>query len=124
NELGLVLRKLGTTEHRPDYTDRAIIEYTAASHYFDLAGHTSYRASAENNLGYLLYLVGRYQEAHEHLNSARVLFLAVRDKGRVAQVDDARALVLLAEGRAREAERAIREAVRVLARGGEQGLYA
>src|SRR5947208_17133475 len=48
----------------------------------------------------------------------------MQDKGRVAQVDDARALVLLAEGRAREAERAIREAVRVLARGGEQGLYA
>jgi CheY-like chemotaxis protein len=124
NELGLVLRKLGTAEHRPDYTDRAIIEYTAASHFFELAGHTSYRASAENNLGYLLYLVGRYKEAHEHLNSARILFLAVRDRGRVAQVDDARALVLLAEGRTREAERAAREAVRVLAKGGEQGLYA
>jgi CheY-like chemotaxis protein len=124
NELGLVLRKLGTAEHRPDYTDRAIIEYTAASHYFELAGHAGYRASAENNLGYLLYLVGRYKEAHEHLNSARVLFLAVRDRGRVAQVDDARALVLLAEGRTRKAERATGDAVRVLSRGGEQGLYA
>jgi CheY-like chemotaxis protein len=72
----------------------------------------------------LLYLVGRYKEAHHHLNSARILFLAVGDKGRVAQVDDARALVLLAEGRAREAERASREAVRVLAKGGESGLYA
>jgi CheY-like chemotaxis protein len=124
NQLALVLRRLGTAERRPDYTDRAIIEYTAASHYFEQAGHTSYRASAENNLGYLLYLVGRYQEAHEHLNSARVLFLAVQDRGRVAQVDDARALVLLAEGRTRKAERAISEAVRVLARGGEHGLYA
>lgn len=72
----------------------------------------------------MLYLVGRYKEAHDHLNSARILFLAVGDKGRVAQVDDARALVLLAEGRAREAERASREAVRVLAKGGESGLYA
>jgi CheY-like chemotaxis protein len=124
NQLGCVLMFLGKTERRPDYKDRAIIEYTAASHYFELAGHTSYRASAESNLGYLLYLVGRYQEAHEHLNSARVLFLAVRDKGRVAQVDDARALVLLAEGRTRKAERAISDAVRVLSRGGEQGLYA
>lgn len=50
NELGLVLRKLGTAERRPDYTYRAIIEYTAASHFFEQAGHTSYRASAENNL--------------------------------------------------------------------------
>lgn len=124
NELGLVLRKLGTAEHRPDYTDRAIIEYTAASHFFEQAGHTGYRASAETNLGYLLYLVGRYKEAHDHLNNARILFISVSDKGRVAQVDDARALVLLAEGRAREAERASREAVRVLAEGGESGLYA
>ncbi len=124
NELGLVLRKLGTAERRPDYTDRAIIEYTAASHFFEQAGHTAYRASAETNLGYLLYLVGRYKEAHDHLNNARILFIAVSDKGRVAQVDDARALVLLAEGRAREADRASREAVRVLAEGGESGLYA
>ena len=124
NQLGCVLMFLGKTERRPDYKDRAIIEYTAASHFFEQAGHTGYRASAESNLGYLLYLVGRYKEAHDHLNNARVLFLAVRDRGRMAQVDDARALVLLAEGRTREAERAAREAVRVLARGGELGLYA
>ncbi len=50
NQLGCVLVSLGKTERRPDYKDRAIIEYTAASHYFELAGHTAYRASAENNL--------------------------------------------------------------------------
>lgn len=124
NELGLVLRKLGTTEHRRDYIDSAIIEYTAAAFHFEEAGHTSYRARAENNLGFLLHTVGRYDDAHEHLNNARVLFLAVRDKGSVAQVDETRARVLLAQGRSKEAERAIREAVRVLAKGGEQGLYA
>jgi CheY-like chemotaxis protein/tetratricopeptide (TPR) repeat protein len=124
NELGLVLRKLGTAESRPDYTDRAIIEYTAAAHHFEQAGHTGYHASAENNLGFLLYLVGRYQEAHEHLNRARRLFLTIKDKGRIAQVDDARARVLLAESRLKEAERASGNAVEVLSKGGEQGLYA
>jgi len=124
NELGLVLRKLGTAERRPDYTDRAIIEYTAAAFHFEEAGHTSYRARAENNLGFLLYTVGRYDDAHGHLNNARILFISVKDKGSVAQVDETRARVLLAEGRAKEAERAVREAVRVLAKGGEQSLYA
>jgi CheY-like chemotaxis protein/tetratricopeptide (TPR) repeat protein len=124
NELGLALRKLGTAERRPDYIDRAIIEYTAAAHHFEQAGHISYRASAENNLGFLLYLVGRYQEAHEHLNRARRLFLTVRDKGRIAQVDDARARVLLSQGRTQEAKRAIHEAVQTLEKGGEQGLLA
>jgi CheY-like chemotaxis protein/tetratricopeptide (TPR) repeat protein len=124
NQLALVLRRLGKAESRPDYTDRAIIEYTAAAFHFEEAGHASYRARAENNLGYLLHTVGRYDDAHEHLNNARILFLAVKDKGSVAQVDETRARVLLAQGRIKEAERAIREAVRVLARGGEHGLYA
>lgn len=124
NELACVLMFLGTAEIRPDYTDRAIIEYTAAAFHFEEAGHASYRARAENNLGYLLYTVGRYDDAHEHLNNARVLFLAVRDKGSIAQVDETRARVLLAQGRTKEAERAIRQAVQVLAKGGEQGLYA
>jgi CheY-like chemotaxis protein/tetratricopeptide (TPR) repeat protein len=124
NQLALVLRRLGTAEGRPDYTDRAVIEYTAATFHFEEAGHTSYRARAENNLGFLLYTVGRYDDAHEHLNNARILFIAVKDKGSVAQVDETRARVLLAQGRTKEAERAVREAVRVLAKGGEQGLYA
>jgi CheY-like chemotaxis protein len=124
NDLGCVLTCLSSAEHRPDYIDRAIIEYTAASHYFEQAEHTSYRASAEHNLGYLLYTIGRYEEAHEHLNSARGLFADVQNRGRIAQVDEARARVLLAQGRLRAAESAIREAVRVLSKGGEQGLLA
>lgn len=124
NQLGCVLMFLGKAEGRPDYTDRAVIEYTAAAYHFEEAGHASYRARAENNLGYLLYTIGRYDNAHEHLNNARILFLAVKDRGSVAQVDETRARVLLAQGRTKEAERAIREAVRVLARGGEHGLYA
>jgi two-component system chemotaxis response regulator CheY len=124
NDLACALTSLAQAKHRPDYIDRAIIEYTAASHYFEQAEHTSHRASAEHSLGYLLYTIGRYEEAHEHLNSARSLFADVLNKGRMAQVDEARARVLLAQGRLRAAESAIREAVRVLSKGGEQDLLA
>jgi CheY-like chemotaxis protein/tetratricopeptide (TPR) repeat protein len=124
NDLALTLMFLGEAEHRPDYTDRAIIEFTAASVHFERAGHTSYVAGAENNLGFLLHNVGRYEEAHEHLNRARHLFVTIGDRGSVAQVDETRARVLLAQGRVRAAESAIREAVRVLSKGGEQGLLA
>ena len=124
NDLACVLTNLSKAERRSDYIDRALIEYTAASHHFEQAGHTSYRASAEHNLGFLLYTTGRYEEAHEHLNSARRLFADVGNKGRIAQVDEASARVLLAQGKMRGAESAIREAVRVLSKGGEQGLLA
>jgi CheY-like chemotaxis protein len=124
NDLAGVLTCLSMAEHRTDYIDRALIEYTAASVHFERAGHTSYFARAENNLGFLLHTVGRYEEAHEHLNRARHLFTTVSDRGSVAQVDETRARVLLAQGRLRAAESAIREAVRVLSKGGEQGLLA
>ncbi|HZH90271.1 MAG TPA: response regulator [Pyrinomonadaceae bacterium] len=124
NDLACALTSLGQAEHRPDYIDRAIIEYTAASHHFDQSGHISYRASAESNLGFLLYTIGHYEEAHEHLNAARRLFADLENKGRIAQVDETRARVLLAQGRLQPAEGAIREAVRVLSKGGEQGLLA
>jgi CheY-like chemotaxis protein/predicted negative regulator of RcsB-dependent stress response len=124
NDLACVLTNLSKAEPRSDYTDRAIIEYTAASHHFEQAGHISYRARAENNLGFLLHTVGRHEEAHKHLNCARHLFITVGDRGSVAQVDETRARVLLAQGKLRGAESAIHAAVGVLSKGGEQGLLA
>jgi CheY-like chemotaxis protein/tetratricopeptide (TPR) repeat protein len=124
NDLALVLMFLGKVEHRPDYTDRAIIEYIAASVHLERAGHTSYLARAENNLGYLLNNVGRFDEAHEHLNRARHLFVTLSEPGSVAQVDETRARVLLAQGKLHAAESAIRESVRVFSKGGEHGMLA
>ena len=52
------------------------------------------------------------------------MFLSVRDQGSVAQVDETRTRVLLAEGRKREAEQVSRAAVRALEKGGEQSMLA
>lgn len=123
NELANVLRHLGAAERREDYTDRALIEYTAASHYFELAEHNRYRACVENNLGFLFSLVGKYLEAHEHLNHARRILVNLKSL-HVAQVDETRARVLLAEGRNIEAERIAQMAVDVLEKGGEKQLLA
>jgi CheY-like chemotaxis protein len=120
----LVLRNLGTAENRPDYIDRALIEYSAASYHFEQAGHERYCARVENNLGYLFSTIGRFAEAHEHVRRARRLFVRLKDPGSIAQVDDTSARVLLAEGRAAEAEEVARAAVRTLEKGGEQALLA
>jgi len=44
NQLAIVLNNLSKETHREDYTDRALIEYAAASFHFEQAGHTRYRA--------------------------------------------------------------------------------
>lgn len=124
NDFAMALRNLGAAERRGDYTDRALIEYAAASFHFEQAGHTRYCARVENNLGFLFYSVGRYAEAYEHLDRARRLFVSLKDEGSTAQVDETRARVLLAEGRNSDAERIVRSAVRTLEKGGEQSLLA
>jgi tetratricopeptide (TPR) repeat protein len=123
-ELAVVLDFLAEGERRETYADRALLEYAAASYYFERAAHTRYRAAAENNYAYLLFKRGRFAEAHEHLDCARRLFTSLRDSARVAQVDETRARVLVAEGRFSEAERVARAAVRALSSGGEQAILA
>jgi tetratricopeptide (TPR) repeat protein len=124
SEYGMVFRRLAIPENREDYIDRALIEYAAASFHFEQAGNIRYLARVENNLGYLYFTIGRHKDAHKHLDRARHLFIDLKDVGTAAQVDDTRARTLLAEGRAADAERIIKQAIRTLERGGEQAVLA
>jgi two-component system chemotaxis response regulator CheY len=72
----------------------------------------------------LFRTVGKYAEAHEHLDRAQALMTSLKDSVHLAQVDETRARVFLAEGRAGDAERLARAAAVVLERGGEQSLLA
>ncbi|HEX3232103.1 MAG TPA: helix-turn-helix domain-containing protein [Pyrinomonadaceae bacterium] len=123
-EYGLVFRRLAAPENREDYLDRALIEYAAASFHFEQAGNTRYLANVENNLGYLYFTIGRFKDAHKHLDRARHLFIDLKDVGMASQVDDTRARTLLGESRAVDAERIIKQAIRTLERGGEQAALA
>ena len=123
-EYGLVLRRLAAPENREDYLDRALIEYAAASFHYEQAGNQRYQGRVENNLGYLYFTIGRYKDAHRHLDRARHLFSNMKDVLVVASVDETRARVLLAENRPADAERLIRQSIRALERGGEQSLLA
>src|ERR1044071_1120189 len=120
--LATTLKNLGTTEKREDYIDRALVEYSAASFHFEQAGHKRYRARVENNLGFLFLTLTKFDEAHDHLDCARRLFVSLKDDGSVAQVDETRARALLAQGRNSEAEKVVRPAVHTLEKGGEQAL--
>jgi len=121
---GFILRKLSEVELRRDYIDQALIEYAAASYYFEEAGLIRHRACVENNLGFLFGTIGRFGDAHEHLDLAQTLFTSLKDSVHLAQVDETRARVLLAEGRLVEAEKTVRASVRTLEKGDEQSLLA
>jgi CheY-like chemotaxis protein len=123
-QMGLVLRRLGTIERRANYFDRAIIEYTAAIYYYEKAGHERHCARNLNNLAFLLYKLKHYKEAHENLNRAAEIFSRLNDQGSLAQVEETKARVFLAEGRFNEADFLITDVIRKLEHGGEQSLLA
>jgi tetratricopeptide (TPR) repeat protein len=124
NELAYNFQSLGSSENRADYTDRALVEFTAASFHFERAGHTRYRSVVENNLGLLFYTLGRLDEAHEHLDRARELYPELKNDVDAASVDETRARVFLAQGLASRAEETAQGACAVFERAGEFALLA
>ncbi|MCA1614032.1 MAG: sigma 54-interacting transcriptional regulator, partial [Acidobacteria bacterium] len=118
------LESLGFQEGRPDLTDRALVELAAASFHFEAAGHARYLARVENNHGFLLIRLRRFEEAAPHLERARRLFVKLKEEASVAQVDETRARSLLALGRNAEAERLLRVSVRTLEKGDDRSLLA
>jgi CheY-like chemotaxis protein len=122
--LGTTLRRMADANNLEAYLDRALIEYAAASFHFEQARNKRYFANVENNLGFLLFTIGRYQEAHSHLDRARQLYSELKDTYSVARADETRARTFLAAGQFTDAERIIRSAVRVLERGDEKATLA
>jgi tetratricopeptide (TPR) repeat protein len=125
NQLGVTFRAIASgSKRRSDYFQRAINEYRAADEQFKLARNLVYRAHVKNNIGNVLRELGRFREAHQYLEQARRLFMRVRDKVRVAQVDDTRAQVFIAERKYAQAELIARTAARSFERAGRQCLLA
>ncbi len=116
----MVFRRMGGAEN----IDRALIENTAALVHFELANHRRFFARVENNIGFIFLELGRYEEALEHLDNARAIFIEIGDVGTAAQVNETRARVFLAQGRYPEAEKIAFSAASVLETGGEYSLLA
>jgi len=126
NQIGIILEEIGAASktRRGNYFQRAIDEYRAADEEFKLAKNVVYRAHVKNNIGNLLKELRRFKEAHQYLEQARRLFIRVRDKVRVGQVDDTRAQVFIAEGKYAQAEVIARIAARSFERAGRQCFLA
>ena len=70
--LAIFLKNASLTEKDTKHRDEALVEFAAASYYLQQAGHTRYRARVENNLGFLFFTIGKFTEAHEHLDRAHL----------------------------------------------------
>jgi DNA-binding winged helix-turn-helix (wHTH) protein/tetratricopeptide (TPR) repeat protein len=123
-ELASTYKELAIAEEAPDYFSRAKEHYYKALYEFQAVGNHRLAASTENNLGYMLLLLGELKEAEAHLQRARRVFDSFGDRIRRAQVDDSLAHLYLTQGKPEEALEVIDQAVRVTEKGDEDLLLA
>ena len=126
NELAIVLRHLAQSEplNREDHLQQALSELKEADHHFQLARNKVIRACVKNNAGLILLNLSRFKEAHKYLEEARRLSVLMRDKVRIAQIDETRAQVLLAQKKYKQAEALAKRATAVFEKSGQQCLLA
>ena len=122
--LGNVLELLWEQEQHGDYLDRALIDYAAASYHFEQVDHRTYLGNVQNNLGFLYFKINRCEEALDHLDYARRVFMELADITAIAQVDETRAGVFLKQQRPDEAEEAARSSVDTLEKTDRHALLA
>ena len=123
-EYGTTLKDLGVAENRPAYFDRALNHYQQALVEFGDLGNHRYTAIVENNYGFLLSTLRRFDEAKSHLTRAKTLFEGFGDQVRRAQVDETLAQLYLANEDHEAAERSIKLAVTSLEGTSEDALLA
>ena len=124
SELAIILRNLAKSESRVQHLQQAIKEFQQADREFKLARNPIFRADVKNNVGLILFNLGRFEEAHKYLNEAGRLTVSYKDKARTAQIDETRAQVFLAEGKLDEAETVARKATKALKKCGHQCMLA
>lgn len=126
NESAIVLRNFAKAEpsKRDEYLRQALSEFEKADHHFALARNNVYRAVVKNNVGLILFNLSRYKEAHKYLLEAQRIAASLKDKVRVAEIDETRAQVFIAENKLTDAETAIRQAIQVFDKSGQHSLLA
>jgi signal transduction histidine kinase/CheY-like chemotaxis protein len=119
-QFATTLKDLGIAEDRSEYFDRALEHYRDAFLHFDGIGNRRYTAIVENNHGYLLSLLKRFEEARVHLELARKLFEDLGDQVRRAQVDETLAQLYLASEQYGLAQRSVSRAVETMETTGKE----
>ena len=123
-EYANTLKELGIAEGLAEFFEKALDHYGRALFHFKQVGNHRFTAIVENNRGYLLSSLKRFDDACVHLENARGLFEILNDNVRRAQVDETLAQLYLSSQRYDLAQRAINSSVETLEVSGEEALLA
>lgn len=117
NGMGLVYKNIGnalTDPERTAYFDKAIIEFEGALICYEEVQNDRSAISARNNIGFLYYSIGLYDEAIRTLESAGSAARLIGDKNLLSIVSDTLARAFIAQGNYRQGVAASAASVRYL----------
>jgi DNA-binding winged helix-turn-helix (wHTH) protein/predicted negative regulator of RcsB-dependent stress response len=114
----------GKVEARREDLREALTKYNEALLQETALGNHRYLAVVENDIGYVLLLLGELEEAESHLVRAREWFESLQDPRRRALVDESLAELHVAAGRFDAAERAVNDAVGTFEAGSQEAFFA
>jgi len=123
-QLATTLKELGNSESRDDFYKEAGHHFQKALFEFEAIGNHRTTAATENNYGYLLLNLGRYEECEYHLLRALKLFRSFSDPIRAAQVNETLTQMYLCLNDLPRAELSINDAISVLERADGAALLA
>jgi tetratricopeptide (TPR) repeat protein len=123
-EMANTLKDFAIAQDRTQDFDRALNYYQKAAFQFEQLGNLRYVAVVENNRGYLLLSLKRFEESRSHLERARNLFDRLGDTVGCAQVDETLSQLYLTSKQYQLADRSIKLAVGTLEGSGEDALLA
>jgi TolB-like protein len=124
HEFGTALQEIALAENRSDSLDTVTRHFQRAFYEFAATGHHRYAAVVENNHGFLLLKLGRFEEAEVRLINAQKYFEEFHDVVRKSQVDDTLAGLYLATNRLDLSDVASQRAVICLEANDEEALLA
>lgn len=117
NGIGLVYKDIGKSlseTERGAYFDKAIIEFEGALICYEAVQNSRSMILARNNIGFLYYSIGLYDEALRVLEIAEAEARRIQDKDHLSVVSDTLARALIAKGDTRRAVEVAADSVRYL----------
>lgn len=117
NGIGLAYKNIGKSlpeTERATYFDKAIIEFEGALICYEAVQNSRSMILARNNIGFLYYSIGLYDEALRALKIAESEARRARDKDHLSIVSDTLARAFLAKGDYRRAVEIAAESVHYL----------